>query len=127
MQALTKKQIRKIELEKHYKRCEQLALSCGIVIDGKKLSNKLWALETIAHTRATEYCNGVIDCDKWEEVSQTIEDEVQSLFKNNLKGLFINGDARGYALKINDEITTLYYNFLHKDWGGYGILSPTIE
>ena len=34
-------------------------------------------------------------------------------------GLIINGDPRGYALKIEPE----YSNDLHTDWGGYGIVA----
>jgi len=35
-------------------------------------------------------------------------------------GLLINGDPRGYALKVQPENA----NDLPKDWGGYGILAP---
>jgi hypothetical protein len=36
--------------------------------------------------------------------------------------IFFNGDARGYALKINDEFVKDKEIF--KDWGGYGIIAP---
>ncbi len=35
-------------------------------------------------------------------------------------GIYINGDPRGYALKIQAE----HADGLVKDWGGYGILAP---
>ena len=124
----TKKELRKIALEKHYKNCEALALTCGIKNpNGKKLSLHLWKLELQAHKDSTDYCNGVIATDTWEIRSQAMEDVVQGLFNGNLKGLFVNGDARGYALKIDDEVTKIFYPFLHQDWGGYGILSPEIN
>ena len=38
--------------------------------------------------------------------------------------IFINGDPRGYALKIDDDYMRELDLVLHKDWGGYGILAP---
>ena len=60
--------------------------------------------------------------------SKTYLAAVQSLFNGKLKGLFINGDARGYALKIEDKVMISDYKEtgLYKDWGGYGILAPEI-
>jgi hypothetical protein len=40
------------------------------------------------------------------------------------KAVFINGDPRGYALKINDRYMKVNNLSLHSDWGGYGILAP---
>lgn len=39
--------------------------------------------------------------------------------------VFVNGDPRGYTLKIDDK----YKDKMHKagvyrDWGGYGIIAP---
>lgn len=42
--------------------------------------------------------------------------------------VFLNKDARGYALKINDEWMREHPDVrLHSDWGGYGILAPEID
>ncbi len=46
--------------------------------------------------------------------------------------VFVNRDARGYALKINDEwlnqqrsrADTVHKAVIHRDWGGYGIIAP---
>ena len=43
---------------------------------------------------------------------------------NNKKVLFCNGDARGYALKIDDEYIRNNNFNIHRDWGGYGIIAP---
>ena len=127
---------RRMELAKHYETLEKLARRCGVVNpDGKKLSLKLWKLEQEAHKAATDYCNGdrfngPIE-DEWGDYSTEIEGRVNALFNYKLAGLNVNGDARGYALKIDDEemrTNPLYKDIgIHQDWGGYGILSPEIE
>lgn len=70
------------------------------------------------------------------ETGETIFDiEIEKLseqVKKMIPGVpfFVNGDARGYALKIKDaEMDKLFKAGirLHQDWGGYGILSPEIE
>lgn len=40
------------------------------------------------------------------------------------KSVFINGDPRGYALKVNDKHMRLADLRLYQDWGGYGIIAP---
>lgn len=35
-----------------------------------------------------------------------------------------NGDARGYALKIEDNYMRENNIVLFQDWGGYGIIAP---
>ncbi len=40
--------------------------------------------------------------------------------------VFLNGDPRGYSLKIDDEWMRAKRPRLHSDWGGYGILAPEI-
>lgn len=48
-------------------------------------------------------------------------DRLKKLFNGKLpKGLFINTDARGYSLKIEDSERIE----LHRDFGGYYILAP---
>ena len=86
-----------------------------------KLCKKLFRLENKAHRLATDYCNGVVSCDQFDTDSQKILDKVASILGNNL-GIFVNGDARGYALKIDDRLA--HQMKIYKDWGGYGILAP---
>jgi hypothetical protein len=50
---------------------------------------------------------------------ENIEKAVKKLLPG-VEGFFINGDPRGYSLKIKEKI----YPELHQDWGGYGILAP---
>lgn len=39
----------------------------------------------------------------------------------------VDGDHRGYALKIKDEYVRAHNLKTHKDWGGYGILAPDFD
>lgn len=89
----------------------------------------LRTLENRANWNALQYCNGDIDGDQYEERQERIKASVTRLFDGKLPaGFFVNGDPRGYALKI--DMDNLEYGFrmslagLHKDWGGYGILAP---
>jgi len=38
--------------------------------------------------------------------------------------VFINGDPRGYALKINDKYVRENQLRIYSDMGGYGIIAP---
>ncbi len=41
--------------------------------------------------------------------------------------IFINGDPRGYALKIDDQYVRDANLTIYRDWGGYGILAPDLS
>lgn len=134
----TKKERRAAQLERHYKAISDLLNICGVSYPNadnmyrvaKRTSSKLLQIERISHKAATDYCNGDINTDTFDRISGVQTINVQLLFKNNLKGLFINSDARGYALKIKDDLMRgegIYSNIgLQTDWGGYGLLAPEI-
>lgn len=144
--SMNKTQRRKEQLAEHYLKCEALAKRFGAKrTDGKKVSNALRALENIAHSGATAYCNGepytlasgrtfnfrTDGSEAWEPFGEHIEKHVADILGAVPPGFFVNGDARGYALKIDNDnpegkalIDALR---LHTDWGGYGILSPEID
>lgn len=111
--------------------------------DGKKISVALWKIERDAHNAATAQCNGEPYCgqpyredEQWEEFKRSMAERVAMVFGRSPRpehappGFFVNGDARGYALKIDPEnqqgAALIAAVGLHKDWGGYGILSPEI-
>lgn len=108
----------------------------------------LKTLENRAHRNAELYCgieyhDGAtnrwvsvnIDGEEYERRQEAIEQSVKRLFGGNLPaGFFINGDPRGYALKIDpgqsyesDFHPEYVPEGMHKDWGGYGILAPEIN
>lgn len=129
---LTKKERRAYRLEKHYAALQSLYEVCGGgTMTGKKLSLKLLQFENWAHQITTNQCNGTGNEAEQEKELEFIETSVNAYFNYKLQGFFINGDARGYALKIKDEFFkpgAIYESIpLHKDFGGYGILAPEIN
>jgi hypothetical protein len=97
----------------------------NVEMDSIALCKKLFRLETKAHKLSTDYCNGLIDCDVWEIKSKEILNKVSKILNCNTNNLFVNGDARGYALKIDDDFVK--DKSIYKDWGGYGILAPDFK
>lgn len=108
-------------------------------IEPVKLCKQLRRLEIKAHKLATDYCNGEngITTENWDEKITPVMQKVYKLLNNGIYKddrphqrripIFLNGDARGYALKIKSDYTTLLSNQgknIYKDWGGYGILAP---
>jgi hypothetical protein len=96
--------------------------------DPVQLCKRLRRLEAQAHRTAEDFCNGLIDCDRWEYISDQIHADVCKLLGSpGDDHIMINGDARGYALKIDDEAMRLNNWQLHRDFGGYGIIAPEIS
>jgi len=123
---MTKRDRKNKQLADHYAALERLAKFQGREISGKKLSLILWRLENSVNPAATAYCNGEIDGDKWEEIASEAKERVYELL-GDIPGFFINGDPRGYSLKIDASIHDPIYDLgLHRDFGGYLILSPEI-
>ncbi len=95
--------------------------------DAVKLSKKLFRLEHQAHQIATDYCNGEngVTSENWEERTEPILQKVRILLNcTDTFPIFLNGDARGYALKIKDSYVRDANLNIHRDFGGYGILAP---
>jgi hypothetical protein len=96
-----------------------------------ELCRRLHRLERRAGAFALRLCNGP------EFSSEEIEDKqrarilqsVDELLKFSEAGpaVFLNGDPRGYALKIDDEDMRKGGYALHTDFGGYGIIAPEIK
>ena len=114
-----------LNIEKHGKNLNAI-FNTGI--EPVTLCKKLFRLENKAHRLATEYCNGDIDIQEWEKACDSIYSSLEKILKQDEKeiDIFINGDCRGYALKINDtwlRDNGFYYE-IYQDWGGYGIIAP---
>jgi hypothetical protein len=130
---MNKTELRKERLINHYSTLERLSEFLGNKQDGKKLSLKLLALEKRGNRAATDYCNGENGMGeaKFEfEKEHLIKEVLKAFGVKEIPGFFINGDPRGYCLKIDDEkVKTFYPESIrfHRDWGGYGILSSEIE
>ena len=112
------------QIEKHG---ENLNKIFNTQYDNITLCKKLRTLEKWAHKYSTDYCNGDINCETWEFVTNDILLKVYKLFKLDKKmkiNIFVNGDARGYALKICDKYIRDNNIKIYRYWGGYGILCP---
>jgi hypothetical protein len=111
--------------ENHHKALETLRAP-GVTTNGLDLWRKLCRVESAAHLVATHYCNGAVDGDHWEMIKEDTRAKVARIFGKLPDGFFVNGDPRGYALKLDNEKVTIPEG-MHKDWGGYGILAPIID
>lgn len=99
-----------------------------------KLCSKLNSLEKRAHKLTTDYCNGENGINSYEVFERKCLPIMaavrKALFPKGMTNtpldwcIFINGDARGYALKISDKYVRENNIDIHKDWGGYGIIAP---
>lgn len=140
---MTKRERRQAQLERHYAALVRLAKACGMEkAEGKKLSVTLLKIEKLAHMGAEAYCNGENfypynfngNENAWDEFSEMIEKRVKEVFGGQLPAFFtVNGDARGYALKIRGAEAGHDYGKalieqtgLERDWGGNGLLAPEI-
>jgi len=92
------------------------------------LCKKLRILEGKAGRAAVDYCNGDTTMEQWEQFTEKMLDKVDNLLQFRKTGtpVFVNGDPRGYALKIKSEWMHETRAQLHRDWGGYGIIAPDL-
>jgi len=90
--------------------------------DPVKLCKGLHRIETTAHRLAEACCNGEIEDSVYAEKEQALILRLIKIIPSAGSTCFINGDPRGYALKITEEASKTFCG--HKDWGGYGILAP---
>lgn len=104
------------------------------LVDPDTLARKLHRIELEARRLALDYCNGAnnVTTENWEELTEKILAKVDNVtgFKRKGVPVFVNGDARGYALKINNTWVKGYQSKggrIYTDWGGYGILAPEFD
>ena len=91
------------------------------------LCKKLFRLENKAHRLSTQWCNGDIHTQTWEHETDNILRKLDTIL--NYTGqeipVFVNSDARGYALKVGDEyMREDRSRKLSQDYGSYGIIAP---
>ena len=90
-------------------------------IDSIKLCKQLFRLENKAHKLTTDYCNGDFQ-GNIEKEGEKILSKVAKILNTNTFNMFLNTDARGYALKFFEDFSK--DKTIHKDWGGYGLIAP---
>ncbi len=126
----------------HHRALESLrAPSCSK--SGIQLWRKLCEIERLAHAGATCYCNGESvhlswplfgvrcydfgrDENAWDSLASVVRDCVRNIFGCVPAGFFVNGDARGYALKLDPEKCVVPAG-MDTDWGRNGILAARID
>jgi len=94
--------------------------------DPLKLCKSLRRLENKTHALTLRQCNeGNKETD--EKTEKDILNKVDKLlnFREQNINVFINGDPRGYALKINSKHSDRLREVgLFIDWGYFGIIAP---
>lgn len=110
---------------------EDLNRILGLTDDPVKTAKMVHRFEVKAHQLSTDYCNGArgLDSETWELEADKILNALDKKINFKRAGIpvFLNGDARGYALKIDDEYVQKNGLDIHRDWGGYGILAPEFD
>lgn len=105
--------------------------------DPYRLCASLRRIESAAHKFAEDCCNhlDLTDAEHTSRVNGFLA-RANTLLGNGSDEhkygigktpIFVNGDPRGYALKIDDEYMRAHKIDLHRDWGGYGIVAPEID
>jgi hypothetical protein len=100
------------------------------ITDPIKLYKSMRRLEVNANLLAVDYCNGEngITAENWDEKCKPILYQVKKILNTTDNyPIFLNGDARGYSLKIEEKYVRETKMTIHTDWGGYGILAPDFD
>jgi hypothetical protein len=91
------------------------------------LCKKVHRLEVEAHNLAERQCGEwAMEEEQWDKKKGSILKRLDAILHFTSQGIpvFINGDPRGYALKIDDTWVKEHGLGIHRDWGGYGIIAP---
>ena len=98
---------------------------------GAELWGKLRKWEARGARLALRRCNGpeFREGEVEREKARIIAGVLGVLGRDRLPGLFVNGDPRGYALKVSRDVRSVWatggaFSGLHQDWGHYGVLAP---
>lgn len=95
----------------------------------KRRYGSLVQIETRGHKLAEDYCNGDINSEQFDKHLSLVTKQLRVFFKDAknrkaVQSLRLNGDPRGYFLKLEDSFMHETRAVLKTDWGGYGILCP---
>ena len=95
-------------------------------MDPVALCKKLLSLENKMRHANTKAINGDMEKEEQDKIEKQVLDAVDKILGFRAKHIpvFNNDDARGYALKIDDDWISKNKATLYSDMGGYGILAP---
>ena len=90
------------------------------------LCKRVHRLEVEIHRVFEDECNGTVTEDQVSKKEKSVLKRLDQILNFKEQGIpvFLNGDPRGYALKIKDEYVREHDLDIHRDWGGYGIIAP---
>lgn len=89
--------------QKHITELQALGYKYSTLLALRRVENHM-------HHIAEESCNGTITDIQYDAEVQRAIDNVRRLFGGILpRGFFVNGDARGYALKLDDDVVKGFY------------------
>ena len=97
--------------------------------DPVKLCKALRRTERQASALALAACNGDLEAGAFEGCEAAILANLDDRlgFRAANVPVFLNGDPRGYALKIADDWMRDTRATLHQDMGGHGIIAPEFD
>lgn len=121
---------REIMLKHRQRHIEQLQ-KLGYIYDKM---NAIKMLENAVNRLGVKDCNGEISQEDFKVLERIYMNRAKKLFGGKLpKGFFMNGDPRGYSLKLDTEAWRVSDDarenyeaqpISYTDWGGYMILAP---
>ena len=114
---------------KVYQYGEKLKKIFGLSIEPVLLCRRLRRLEAIAHRLAEDFCNGTMQEPEFSNKIKQVREKLRVMLEldRNKIPVFINGDPRGYALKIVDDYVREHKLDISTDMGGYGLLAPDLR
>ena len=97
-------------------------------MDPIALCKKLRRLENMANRAATNLCNVANYQETFDATKNDVLGKLDKLlqFRALKIPVFVNGDPRGYALKIDCEYVRANRLDICTDWGGEGLLAPDL-
>lgn len=110
------KEIKLARRQKHLEELQALGYCRGTL-------KSLTLCENRAHFLSEQACNGEITDKVFDREILAVTKLLTKLFGGALPdNFFVNGDPRGYALKLDQGVN--YHPLSYTDMGGYGILAP---
>lgn len=89
---------------------------------------RLHRLEAEARSAATRACNEPVPEGWLEKKQKSILKRLNAVlrFREAKVPVFVNTDPRGCALKIDDAYVREHGLDIERDWGGYGLICPSV-